>query len=99
MKRRDFIMMNENIKLYQGDCLEVMDKLIQEGVKVDAIITDPPYGVSYQSNFRKQKFEKLKNDHEVQAEWIHKAETLLKDGGGQSMYLPAGMFTLSGWRL
>ena len=31
-------------KLYQGDCLEVMDKLIEEGVKVDAIITDPPYG-------------------------------------------------------
>ncbi len=35
--------MNENIKLYQGDCLEVMDKLIAEGVKVDTIITDPPY--------------------------------------------------------
>ena len=26
--------MNENIKLYQGDCLEVMDKLIADGVKV-----------------------------------------------------------------
>lgn len=33
-------------KLYQGDCLEVMDKLIEEGVKVDAIITDPPYGTT-----------------------------------------------------
>jgi len=31
-------------KLYKGDCLEVMDKLIEKGVKVDAIITDPPYG-------------------------------------------------------
>ena len=39
-------MLNENIKLYQGDCLEVMDKLIAEGVKVDAIITDPPYGTT-----------------------------------------------------
>lgn len=38
--------MNENIKLYQGDCLEVMDKLIAEGVKVDTIITDPPYGTT-----------------------------------------------------
>ena len=38
--------MNENIKLYQGDCLEVMDKLIAEGVKVDTIITDPPYGIT-----------------------------------------------------
>lgn len=30
-------------KLYNGDCLEVMDKLIAEGVKVDTIITSPPY--------------------------------------------------------
>ena len=36
----------DKYKLYQGDCLEVMDKLIEEGVKVDAIITDPPYGTT-----------------------------------------------------
>lgn len=36
----------ENIKLYNGDCLAVMDKLIEEGVKFDAIITDPPYGTT-----------------------------------------------------
>ena len=36
----------ENIKLYKGDCLEVMDRLIEEGIKVDAIITDPPYGTT-----------------------------------------------------
>ena len=34
------------IKLYNGDCLEVMDKLIAENIKVDAIITDPPYGTT-----------------------------------------------------
>ena len=34
------------MKLYNGDCLEVMDKLIADGVKVDAIITDPPYGTT-----------------------------------------------------
>jgi site-specific DNA-methyltransferase (adenine-specific) len=34
------------IELYQGDCLEIMDKLIEEGIKVDAIITDPPYGTT-----------------------------------------------------
>ena len=38
--------MNENVKLYQGNCLEVMDKLITEGIKVDAVITDPPYGTT-----------------------------------------------------
>ena len=32
--------------LIQGDCLEEMDRLIKEGVKVDAVITDPPYGTT-----------------------------------------------------
>ena len=34
------------INLINGDCLEEMDKLIANGVKVDAIITDPPYGTT-----------------------------------------------------
>ena len=38
--------MNEKYKLYHGDCLEVMDKLIEAGVKVDAIITDTQYGTT-----------------------------------------------------
>ena len=37
--------MNNN-KLYQGDCLKVMDELIEHGIKVDAIITDLPYGTT-----------------------------------------------------
>jgi site-specific DNA-methyltransferase (adenine-specific) len=32
--------------LYKGDCLEVMEYLISQGIKVDAIITDPPYAVT-----------------------------------------------------
>ena len=39
-------MEKENYKLYNGDCLEVMDRLIEEGLKVDAIICDPPYGTT-----------------------------------------------------
>lgn len=34
----------KDIKLIHGDCLEVMDRLIQDGIKVDMILTDPPYG-------------------------------------------------------
>ena len=37
---------NEGYELYQGDCLDVMNKLIEEGVKMDAIITDPPFGIT-----------------------------------------------------
>lgn len=29
--------------LYQGNCLDIMDKLIEDGVKVDCILIDPPY--------------------------------------------------------
>ena len=36
----------EDIQLYNGDCLEIMDKLIESGVKVDCILTDPPYGTT-----------------------------------------------------
>ena len=32
--------------LIQGDCLEEMDKLIEQGVKVDMVLTDPPYGTT-----------------------------------------------------
>lgn len=37
---------DDSIKLFQGDCLEIMDELIQKGIKVDAIITDIPYGTT-----------------------------------------------------
>ena len=33
-------------KLYIGDCLEVMDRLIKEGVIVDMILTDEVYGTT-----------------------------------------------------
>ena len=37
---------NKPYELYLGDCLEVMDKLIEQGIKVDCILTDPPYGTT-----------------------------------------------------
>ena len=32
-----------DVKLYNGDCLEVMDRLIEQGIKVDLTVTSPPY--------------------------------------------------------
>ena len=40
------IIKNENYELYLGDCLEIMDGLIKTNVKVDMILTDPPYGIT-----------------------------------------------------
>jgi site-specific DNA-methyltransferase (adenine-specific) len=55
-------------KLMQGDCLERM-KEIPDG-SVDMILTDPPYGMDFQSNRRvvKDKFSKIKNDNNV--DWL-----------------------------
>jgi len=36
----------KEVKLINGDCIEVMDTLIDRGVKVDAIVADLPYGVT-----------------------------------------------------
>lgn len=36
----------ENIKLIHGECLEVMDELINKGVKFDVIITDIPQQIT-----------------------------------------------------
>ncbi len=41
----------ENITIYCGDCLEVMKEL--EDNSIDCIITDPPYGLNYLSNYYK----------------------------------------------
>lgn len=56
------IIEKESYKLYQGDCLEVMDNV--KGKSVDLIVTDPPYLMDYQSNRRKKedRFDKIKND-------------------------------------
>jgi len=43
------------MNLIKGDCLEEMDKLIADGVVVDAIITDPPYNIARENNFHTMK--------------------------------------------
>lgn len=30
--------------LYNDDCIKIMRQLISDGIKVDAVICDPPYG-------------------------------------------------------
>jgi DNA modification methylase len=54
-----------------GDSTKIEDvkKLMASDV-ADAVITDPPYGIDYQSNYRKQKFDRLKNDDIVMDGWI-----------------------------
>ena len=46
-------------KLYHGDYKNIIDTIQH----VDISITDPPYGINYQSNMRKNKFDIIKNDN------------------------------------
>lgn len=45
--------------LYLGDCLEVLPTI--EAASIDLLLTDPPYGVNFQSG--KGNHEKIANDH------------------------------------
>ena len=39
------------MQLFKNDAIAQMQLLHQQGVKVDAIVTDPPYGISRKNNF------------------------------------------------
>lgn len=67
-------------QLYWGDCLKIMDGLIADGVKVDAVITDPPYGINYKA-FRTDKGRLINDDN---TKWFDKftelSSKILKHG-------------------
>jgi len=64
----DFEYQESDIKSHFVMCGDSTDKasveLLMDGVKADMVFTDPPYGVSYQSNMRTktEKFDVIKND-------------------------------------
>ena len=52
----------DGIRIFLGDCREILPELKDESI--DLILTDPPYGIGYQSNMRTatKKFNKITND-------------------------------------
>ena len=48
-----------NCTLYLGDCLDILPLLHKPNV----VITDPPYGMNFVSNRRKEKYDKIENDN------------------------------------
>lgn len=57
--------MNE-INLLHGDCFDLLKDIPNESV--DMILTDPPYGMSFQSGHRKIKYEKIQGDSNL--DWL-----------------------------
>lgn len=76
-------------KIFNMDFLNGIEMLIEKGVEVDAIITDPPYNISKDNNFKTMgragidfgEWDKGFN----QFDWIEKSYPLLKKGG--SLYI------------
>lgn len=72
-----------------GDSLTILRNMEPESV--DMVITDPPYGIDYQSG-RKEKdrrLAKISNDKAPFIWWIYDAARVLKSRGGYSV-LAAG---------
>lgn len=64
-----------------GDSLTVLRSMDDESI--DMVITDPPYGIDYQSG-RKEKerrLTKIKNDKAPFIWWIYDAARVVKRGG------------------
>lgn len=80
---------NESVTLYCGDCLEIMQAMQSSDVRFNAVITDPPYGIKYQSNMRKasEQFEKIENDEEINSdEWIGDIKSVMTTDSALFMF-------------
>jgi adenine-specific DNA-methyltransferase len=80
MKNRPFSLIEENV-IQHMNCMDLIGLIPDD--YIDAIITDFPYGINFQSNQRVKtpKFEKIDNDKKPYIEWIEPAFAKLKDKG------------------
>lgn len=70
------------MELYNQDCIEGIQGL-PDGT-IDCCITDPPYGIGYQSAWRSDREQwkpKILNDESPFIDWIEPIYNKLKDGG------------------
>lgn len=83
-------------KIYQGDCLEVMKGMLD--ASVDLIVTDPPYGMDYQSSWRTDKFAKIALDKDLSwfPEFAKEAYRVLKDN--THIYVFCNDYAISAFR-
>jgi DNA modification methylase len=74
--------MTEVNKIYNADCLDGLKSLPDDSI--DCCITDPPYGIGYQSAWRIDKSDwkpKILNDEQPFIDWIEPLFKKLKTGG------------------
>lgn len=62
-------------KIIHDDCLNILKQLPDKCV--DLVLTDPPYGMSYERHIKEKKFGKIENDNNL--EWLNGWCNLLKN--------------------
>lgn len=75
-------------KIIHGDCLDVLKRGTAESI--DCIVTDPPYGIDYQSAWRTDKTKwkpKIANDKTPFTAWLPDAYRVLRTGGGMACFV------------
>lgn len=79
--------------IINGDALTVLRQTDSECI--DFIITDPPYGIDFQSNWPRSKDPgakkpKIANDKTPFIWWLYDAYRVLTDRGGAPVFQPVG---------
>ena len=86
-----YISEDKSIKLFNTDTMELMDKMIEKGIEVDCVITDPPYkvisggsekGLSYKhkgSITEKNDGKIFEHNNIKMSDWLPKVYKLLKN--------------------
>ena len=75
------------MRVEHGDCLDVMRRLTDEGVQVDAVVTDPPYLLEFMGKAFDKQHKSLPGANDGQKmqawheQWTSLAFNLLKPGG------------------
>jgi len=70
---------SDNIDIYNLDCFELFSSI--DDKSIDLVLTDPPFGMSFQSGYRKIKHEKILNDDNLDwlPEWCKEINRIVKD--------------------
>lgn len=86
------IIETEKYTLYQGNAYTIIDELIKNNIKVNHIITDPPYNISKENNFNTLKnprqgvdFGEWDKDFDLFS-WIAKYEKILDKNGSMIVF-------------
>ena len=99
--------------LIQGDCLTEMQKLIDDGIKVDLILTDPPYNVSAKNkttkvrelngrkpmNYYYGEWDNMERQEflDFTKNWLNLCVNLLKEGGAIVSFFSKEDVNYLGW--